>query len=203
MSQQPLTSTGKTMQMVAMKEYITQCHFLFERLMTEVLLAQPQDPFDFMVEEMKKVTNEEKEDLLRNVQRTIMDMKVLNPTDADGNRIKGSDAALMRSTEKVGVKDITRIDLALDKKGRVTNAKETVLNAFLEIRDAAYNTGKCTNFQIFFDSSTLEICVCQDWKTVEDLQAFKSSVIYEALVPRFVGIINGKPESKQYTQHLA
>lgn len=198
MSEESAINPAKGLQVIAMKEYISQCHGLFERMITELLVQQPEDPHEFLVEEMKRISNEEKEELVRNVQKTLLEMKQFNPS-GDGKVVSRPKTV---QTEKVGIQESLKLELTMDKKGSVQAAKETLLSSFLELRDAAQETGKCMSFKIFYDSATSVMCVVQEWRTSEALSAFKASPFYEAMVPRFAGLTNSVTVTS-YAQHLA
>jgi len=154
-----------------------------------LLVERPDDPREFAVEKLRSLTPEVKSELVRRIH-----MVQTKPPAASlplPNTLRAVEPLLT-----IGVQDTLKLQLnSIDHRA-------TAFGALAELRTEAMQTGNCVSFQVFFDEPSLEILVLQAWKTQEGLDAFVKSVAFTKFQPKWAGILQAAPQSKQYHQRV-
>jgi len=96
----------------------------------------------------------------------------------------------------MGVLNTLKLVLASD------SFQETAISALNELKADALDTGKCIQFQVFYDEPNLEIFVNQGWHTQEDFEKFVQSPAFGRFRSKWTGVLAQPPQDKMYTRRV-
>ena len=162
---------------------------MFESILSDMLLAKPEDPHQFVSGRLSEFPMELREELARRVLQLKSASEPISSIRS--NPLRPADIPVA-----IGVHDTLILQLVS------ADCKRAAFAALTELRTDAMNTGKCVSFQVFFDEANLEILVEQSWETSDALAEFLKSQAFQRFQPKWTGLLLSPPTSKQYTRKI-
>jgi len=163
--------------MVQMRRYIASCQSFFERVFTELLLRQPEDPHQFMVESLKNISQFDKNALKDKLSKG--EEKRHNIEDPNFDRAGGMIEIVLTLTLNPG-----------------DGVREKVLNALVELKTYALSLAACTRFDVCQDPISNEIVCLQQWASQVGLDQYYTSPQFTSATPKFQGLLACPPDSR-------
>lgn len=193
---------AKISQVRNMQEYIGGCQAFFEKVLTDLLLRQPDDPAEFMIETINAMPAEEK---------AKWNKKVVNQAvTASQNANKGvppatsAEAVAEMKTSSGAVpavaftKDTVQVVLRLD-----LNEDDGVKNACLvvlkRLRDQGRKLKGCVSFNVFEEAEQSSLLLLQTWSNQAALDNYYEQDFFRESTPEFAGLLAGPPEYRVFS----
>lgn len=170
---------AKRAQITQMQTYISGVQGFFEGVLTDLLLQQPADPHQFLMDALAAMPVSERTAI--RAQLASQDLRKNNQEDASLNRSKQSIIVLLTL-------------VANDEAACKTN----VLATLHELQSAARAMPSCLRYDLCHNPESTEILVNQQWATRAGLDAFYASPEFARATPKFAGMLAQAPEERLF-----
>jgi len=175
-----------------MQEYIAGCQAFFEKVLTDLLLRQPSDPAEFLLESINAMPEEEK---------AMWTKKVTNKALAaaqEANKGVPPKTSEMKSTvtfTKETVEVVLRLEL-----NEGDDIKPACLKVLHRLKDRGSKLSGCQSFEIFCENQAegVSMLIIQTWANQAALDNYYEQDFFKEATPDFAGLLSSAPEYRTF-----
>lgn len=191
----------KKAQVRNMQEYIAGCQAFFEKVLTDLLLRQPSDPAEFLLETINNMPPEEKALWTKKVTNKAIAAATESNKGSGPPALLGGGSGEMKSVAYT--RDTVQVVLRLDLNPG-NDIQKACLDVLQNLKESGCKLNGCQQFEIFVetkqeDSDANSVCVLQTWANQDALDNYYAQDFFTAATPAFAGLLSGPPEYRSYT----
>lgn len=191
---------AKITQVRNMQEYITGCQAFFEKVLTDLLLRQPANPAEFMLESINSMSAEEKAQWTKKVTNQAV---AASQNANKGVPPSGTARAMSEMKAAAGPvafsKDTVQVVLRLELN-EGDDVKSSCLAVLTRLRDKGSKLPGCLAFNIFEEQADIpSLLILQTWSNQSSLDNYYEQDFFRAATPDFAGLLAAPPEYRTFT----
>jgi quinol monooxygenase YgiN len=169
-------------QLTQLQSYVAHVSGLFETVVTDLLLEQPEDPHAFLLARLEAVPVAD---------RAALRARIIDAEDAQRNNWEAK--GFNRAKEAL----IVVLTLTLNEG---EECKATVLDTLAGLQKAARTHPACLRYDVCHNprDHPTEVLINQQWASQAGLDEFYASPEFQQATPKFKGQLAGPPDERVY-----
>jgi len=203
-----IDSTSAVRQLSQVESYISTCHPLFQSLLTELALKQPNDPIAFLSQQIQNFPESQRQQLATQIQKHYPHHTLADSSSSSDSSSPTSTAVSSGGEDRS--KSVVTVLLTLRCES-VSGVRSRVVEGLRDLQRFSLSLSGCLRYEIFEPSPNPnpliptdrlageEIVVIQSWATQGALNEYYASKQFRDAAPRFKGLLIAPPEERVLT----
>lgn len=170
-----------------MKKYVNGCHNFFEKTLLDLVLRQPKDPHEFLVNALESMSSSEREQWSQKMGsiggRSDIPKKISSTDPSPPTAEEGQIQVVLRLLLIPGDEIFKR-----------------TLDVLEELRGNGKAMSGCLHFEIY-NNADGEIALLQTWASQQALEDYHNAAFFRNTTGKFNGLLADQPDFKVYKHY--